>query len=475
MYKADCSSETYVNLDRLFLKTKSSSYSGRLSSSLSVEDSSSLQHTKTQTIDDVPINFPNSNIPTVTVVAKEAGGAVSVVSTVFGSVGSIGQVSRIAILNIRCTYFDNSSLSSALDWTNNPTQMSIPTGALSNIDGALLGNWLIIAGSGIGYLAASYKFGKDLLRSPGSFNYVNLFFASPLAFIATTMLRFGGTTEKVMAGLSLSLQFSSLGAISYVLLQKFDPALTLIKSEYENNLKGYIKYLVNGEYRWSAQSDYKKQYGALFRDYKYSGFIVAELAMNTGVGVLTSFQTYNQYSACDATLYVTYALYLAYTGSLILLRPYLSTLDNAYYISISVLQLSVLTINVAQSIRPELQDNQDLNNAKQCIVDSLYYIALARSIFDAIKNAKNLYGYVSKLWSGEHKFSVGADLEMSLLNIFRDEEHGVSSSTESSEGIVAQIQRNISPDARVVDPFVNPVDYRPDLVRIFSQMDLEDL
>ena len=223
--------------------------------------------------------------------------------------------------------------------------------------------------------------------------------------------------------------------------------------------------------------------------------------MNIGVGALTSFQTYNQYTSCDATLYVTYALYIAYRGSLILLRPYLSPLDNAYYISVSVLQLSVLTINVAQSIKPELQDNQDLNNAKQWIIDSLYYITLVRGVFDFIKNAKDLCNFASKLWNGAPVWRGEGDVEMSLLSFFPDGDQGVSSSSPSAE-VAAPIPINVvqpndvtivhstvgvvervvlSNDAivhstvdvveRVVpnDVFSNYLDLRPDLLRIGSE------
>ncbi|MBH1988617.1 MAG: hypothetical protein I8H72_01105 [Myxococcaceae bacterium] len=265
-----------------------------------------------------------------------------------------------------------------LDWLDSPLQISLGDGAFQYLDGAILGNWLIIGGFELVHIASARYFGDAKVHFPGFGVLPVLLFISPLAEFSTTLLRLGNGLEKTAGFASWAGCLSVMGRIAWELLpSRFDAR--------------YVKE------RWrSTQSnaEYVERYGALFEEYepKYYAFILAEYGMNVLLGGLRALQQSPQVS-CKALVGGVAGTLSAFWVGVVLARPPLELQDKVFLGAMSGGEALAALLAAIRFSSESAEENDALQGIAEGIPLALGYISFVKAGVDL-----GLLGW--SLWKG---------------------------------------------------------------------------
>ncbi len=258
-------------------------------------------------------------------------------------------------------------------WSHHPLQFSLGDSPLKYEIGALVGNLALYVGGFSILTGLSWYFGAPAIFFPGSHALLAAYFFPEIASSSATLIKYGSPGIKIAATLPLIL----MGAHSIY---------------YGNFLWTLEATFSTKKLKWRApknKPEYTKKYGTYFEDYsksKLEAFPVDNM-FNIATGFLSGFNP-DELSECNNMLYSGTALYSGYFIYLLARRPYISTLNNVFYISMAALQATPLILKTVQVNYPDLKNSTSMTSAIEVTPVIANYALAAKTIFDIGKLIK---------------------------------------------------------------------------------------
>ncbi|MEI6806162.1 MAG: hypothetical protein WCK49_06605, partial [Myxococcaceae bacterium] len=325
----------------------------------------------------LPRPQPPSQIPFSTAVLQSTATAVAstaVISMVVVSPGSVVQGSRGTVgLQIASCQEDSEIPTDPLGWSDSPTQLSLGSDDLSYYSGAVVGNWLLLTGLFTGHGLLAVYFGRPTMRFPGGMILPVMFLTPTMATSATTLYRFGNTTDQAIGTISLIGQGVYSVSILYVLVSAD------FKAVYNPT-----------EYKWvdTSQPGFVKQYGLLFKDYGHNRqwFMGLESFFSIAAGMLGAYNLAQ--TSCSNLLAAGTSFFGSYALAQSALRPAKTKYDRIYYSAVSGSQLLSILLNTIGSA----VDSDDMRKVGNGLAVATQWLVAARGIFDGLRQIKEIYG-----------------------------------------------------------------------------------
>jgi hypothetical protein len=344
--------------------------------------------------------------------AKTVAAVASVGSVVTFSVSNVAQSARIATVSNLITCVEGEPLTSGpLSWYVSPTQMSAGFTRLKHVDGAVLGNWVLFGGLCATHSLVALKYGAAEVSFPSACVVYVQFLSSQTTQSSTVLIHLGESDEKVFGYTSLIIQGVSIIAVAVFLKTKFGATTEERASDYFiNKISMFMcdkKPLNSIQQKWlplDPSSKFVEHHGMLFKDYRieWYGFIVAELFMSMGSGVLDGLSV--EADSCSNLIYAATAMYGSFSVITIAMSPHRHPLDKAFFGAMTVLQFTAVSFGAIQKIEPSLQENSKLQITAEVITVILQCMSIARTIYDIGTYAQTLYKLMSPRFHSGYTF-----------------------------------------------------------------------
>ena len=254
-----------------------------------------------------------------------------------------------------------------LDWTANPTRMSIGSGIGAGYAGSIIGNIIISVGFCIIVISISYGYMKfrqiewssaiAWARFPAVVSFPIAFFSGsiPASIIVSITMAPPDISSIVASFGSLYIIIPSFIAI-YLFLYNFR---NTFKSETNNETEITLKNFFSSSTEWSGERDKIRQFGLFFDGYtdKMFWFFLVEILWVNVCGGFSS--SLNNYIKCVGTAWITFSIYMIYLGLLIRFRPYnvpFELIGQTIVAIFQTLALLITAINVSSENSDKIKE-----------------------------------------------------------------------------------------------------------------------
>lgn len=351
-------------------------------------DTVSGMRTETQSISTVKEVEPKAagSVPAVVEkISATSGGVASVASVASISVSNVAIGARINTVSTLTSCDSNSYQKVTIpepSFFEHPLGFAIGDGPLKYVKGALVGNIaLYIGGVAIGgaVTAAAVATGAPLVVGAVCVTQAVLasYFFAQIASSSATLIKHSDDWRWKAAGVA---------ALVGTTVHSFGYGKLLIGIEATFSVS---------DNRWvSPDSDplYKRKYGVYFKDYRLGRLeaFPVDNVFNIATGYLAGYMP-EALSECHVVSHVGTVLYTSYVLYLAIRRPYISNVDNAFYISIATLQALPLMLRSVQDIRPELKDHEGIEKVVEWSPVVANAALTAKTVYDIGSSVHKFY------------------------------------------------------------------------------------
>jgi hypothetical protein len=341
-------------------------------------------------------------------------------------------------------------------WSHHPLQFAIGDSPLKYEIGALVGNSALYVGgvailAGLscavgaissGSLLTAYALGAPALFFPGSHALLAGYLFPEIASSSATLIKYGSPALQAAGSLALiTMGGHSIYYGRFAWKMKATFSAKKLKWRAPKNKPGYIK-----------------KYGIYFDDYYQStreAFSIDNI-FNIATGFLSGYNP-GELSECNSMLYTGTALYSSYFLYLLARRPYISTFNNIFYISMAALQAIPLILKTIQVNSPDLKNSTSMNMAIEIMPVIANYALTAKSVFDLWQMIKESSCYTKSSMPDSSSSDSDNDNSQQLLRVLAPSSNTATpSQTHQLKAPIAPPQSSVSSNG-MIPPQHNPL------------------
>ncbi|MBH1988592.1 MAG: hypothetical protein I8H75_03860 [Myxococcaceae bacterium] len=275
----------------------------------------------------IEAELPEPVMEEPTIVPPKAVATLSSTTSIIAPPSQIAQTSRAQSLQSIISCNNDSPAAQALAWSDNPTTLTVGSGATAEELGAVIGNWVLLVGIASGWTLLAQKFDPALLRHPGGIVAPALFLFEPTVGATITLLASDDLTAQIVGSFSTAALLAGTSLVAFFL-----------------HPKNFKAQWLNNEWSDLSQPGYVKRFGMLFEAYSQDAhyFMTGELFMSAMTSMLNAFR--GQEMDCRGITTAASILSSAYALFIVLKRPHANIHRQRFYSAIATIQALTITI-----------------------------------------------------------------------------------------------------------------------------------